>query len=114
MTSANVKGLVVKGMLGAVAMGAMLFAGTAKAQAQGFAVGVQFGGPAYYPQTAYYGAPGYYERDARRDAFLRHEAEERREAFRRQQQWEHRHDFDRDRRFDRDDRGFDRDDRRWR
>lgn len=114
MTSANGKGLAVKGILGAVAMGAMLFAGTAKAQAQGFAVGVQFGGPAYSPQTTYYGAPGYYERDARRDALLRHEAEERREAFIRHEQWEHRRDFDRDRRFDRDGRRFDRDDRGWR
>jgi hypothetical protein len=122
MKTANAKGLAVKGMLGAVAMGAIFFAGAAKAQAQGFAVGVQFGEPAYYgqtyPQAAYYGAPGYYDGDGRRDAFIRHEqheAMERREAYIRHEQWEHSRDFDRDgRRFDRDDRRFDRDDRRWR
>jgi hypothetical protein len=120
MNIANVKGLAVKGTLGALASGAFFFAGTAKAQAQ-WAVGVQFGAPAYaYPQTTYYAAPGYYDGDARRDAYLRHEqheAMERREAWIRHEQWEHARDFDRrgyDRGYDRDDRRFDRDDHRGR
>ena len=113
MNIANVKGLAVKGTLGAMALGAFFFAGTAKAQ--GFAVGVQFGAPAYVaPAGAYYAEPGYYAGDARRDAYLRHEereAMERREAIIRREQWERARAFDQ--RFDRD-RHFDRDDRHWR
>lgn len=114
MNIANVKGLAVKGTLGALALGAFFFAATAKAQAQ-WAVGVQFGAPAYaYPQTAYYGNQGYYDRDARRDWYRHEEREamERREAMIRREQWERAREFDR-RGFDRD-RRFDRDDHRWR
>ena len=109
MNFANVKSLVVKGMFGFAAVAAVLAAGSTKAQAQGFGVGVQFGGPAYvYPQTGYYAAPGYYDNDwARRQAFVRHEEEERREAYWQHERWEHQRDFDRDRHFDRDDHRFD-------
>lgn len=94
MTTANVKGIVTKAVLGAAAMGAFLFAGTAKAQAQ-FAVGVQFGQPYY--ATGYYNG-GYYEgrRDYDRDAYLDHErreAWERQQAFVRQQEFERREAF---------------------
>jgi hypothetical protein len=120
MNIANVKGLALKGTLGALALGAFFFAGTAKAQAQ-WAVGVQFGAPGYAsPQTTYYADSGYYERDARREAYLRHEqreAMERREAWIRHEQREHARDYDRRAYggfYDRDDRRSDRDNRAWR
>ena len=108
MKTANVKGLAVKGMIGAVAMGALIFAGSAQAHAQGFAVGVQFGAPAYVtPGPAYYPAPAYYgDYPARHEAFVRHEereAFERREAIR-HEQFERAREFDH--RFDRNARGW--------
>ena len=98
MKSANVKGLVAKTMIIALAAGTLMFAGAAKAEAQQFAVGVQFGHPVYG-----------YDRDdyARRQAYIEHERweAEHREAYARQQayvqherqeQWERAHRFDHD------------------
>jgi hypothetical protein len=115
MKSANVKftKLVVKVMTVGLLAGAFVMAAPKKAEAQGFAVGVQLG----YPQYDY-SHRGYYERERfeheRREAFARQQAFEREQAFERQQAWarheawEHRsRDWDRERddrfRGDRDD-----------
>jgi hypothetical protein len=66
MKIANVKTLVAKGMMAAMVAGAFMIASPVKAQAQGFAVGVEVG----YPHS--YGRPGFYEFE-RRQEFLRHE-----------------------------------------
>lgn len=67
MTITNVKAMVAKVMTVGLLAGAVMMAAPAKAQAQGFAVGVQVGYPHY----------GYYPRDRyefdRRQAFIRHE-----------------------------------------
>jgi hypothetical protein len=98
----------MKGVTVGLVAGAVALAAPAKAQAQQFAVGVQFGSPVY----GYDGPRDYYARQryeelcrqrafaaqqayARQQAWAQHEAWERHEAF------EHR-DRDRDRR-DRDD-----------
>jgi len=65
MRIANVKGTVAKGMVVVLAAGALLFASPAKATAQGFAAGVQFGRPYYGPRDRF--------EFERREAFLRHE-----------------------------------------
>jgi len=69
MTIANVKGMVAKGMMAVLAAGALMVASPAKADAQGFAVGVRFGHPIYGPPFV---ARDRFEFD-RREAFLRHE-----------------------------------------
>ena len=80
----NVKAMVAKGLTIGMVAGALMLAGPAKAQAQAFGVGVQFGGPHFgYAGPGFVG-PGYgpafyarrgWEREefARRQAFLRHE-----------------------------------------
>jgi hypothetical protein len=80
MTIANVKGMVAKVMLAGLAAGALLAIAPAKAEAQGFGVGVRFGYPAPVFVSAY----------PRRDF-----AFERREAFLRHEEWERAHRFDR-------------------
>jgi hypothetical protein len=83
MKIANVKALVTKTLVAAVAAGAFLFAAPAKSQAQVF-VGLRFGHPApvyVAPAPAYY-APAPYGY-ARRDAWIRH------------QEWERAHRFER-------------------
>jgi hypothetical protein len=77
MKIANAKGLVAKGMMLALAAGALTIAVPAKAEAQRFAVGVRVGGPYY--------APAY-----DRPAWDRHE------AFVRQEEWIRFHRFHRD------------------
>lgn len=112
----NVKAMFLKVTTAAVLAGAVLIAAP-KANAQHFAVGVQFGAPAYgYNYGPAYGpGPGYYEHlrwereqaaIARRDAWIQQERWEHRNAWERQEAWEH-HDGDRDRR-DYDGRDFDR------
>ncbi len=91
MTTANVKGIVVKAILGVTVAGAMLIAGTPKAQAQQFAVGVQFGAPY---SAGYYGGGRDFDRDGYRDHERREAYEfERRQAFLRQQEFERREAF---------------------
>jgi len=63
-----------------LAAGALMVASPAKASAQEFGVGVQFGAP-------YYGRPGF--EFERRQEFLRHE------AFLRHEEWARGHRFDR-------------------
>jgi len=81
MKIASVKGVVARGMMVALAAGALALASPAKAEAQGIAVGVQFGNPYYARRDGY--------EFARRQEFLR------REAFFRHQEWERTHRFDR-------------------
>ncbi|CAN5533034.1 hypothetical protein BH10ACI4_BH10ACI4_15690 [soil metagenome] len=115
MTSTNVKvtKLFAKVMTVGLLAGAFVMGTPQKAQAQGFAVGVQIGYPHYD-----YSRRDYYEHE-RREAFARQQAYERQLAYERQQAflrheaWEHRGrgwDRDRDDRF----RGGDRDDYRGR
>ena len=101
MKIANVKGMVVKGMMAVMVAGALLLAAPAKAEAQGFAVGVQVG----YPRYDF----------ARRDHYdhLRFE-QERRAAFIRQQEWERRQAFLRHQEFERRQAFLYRHDRYWR
>jgi len=120
MKISNVKAMLVKAAMVGVVAGAFAMVATAKAEAQGISVGVQFGRPAYgggYYESRY----DYYERlrfeQARREAF------ERQQAYLRHEQWEREHsfhgyygrDWDRDRDHDRGDRDrgdHDRDGRR--
>jgi hypothetical protein len=120
MKSANVKTttklvakkLVAKVMTIGLLAGAFVMAAPMKAEAQGFAVGVQLG----YPQYDY-SHRGHWEQERfereRREAFARQQAFERQQAFLRHETWEREqrhHGFDRDDRF----RGGDRDDYRGR
>jgi hypothetical protein len=74
MKIANVKGMVAKGMMVVLAAGALMVAVPAKADAQGFAVGVQFGAPHRgYDRFEF----------ERREAFLRHEEWVREHRFER-------------------------------
>jgi hypothetical protein len=83
MKIANVKGMIAKGMMAAMVAGALMVASPAKAEAQGFAVGVRFGHPVPAPVFV----PAY----PRYDRF----AFERREAFLRHEEWARAHRFDR-------------------
>jgi hypothetical protein len=83
----NVKVMVAKMMTVGLLAGAFVLAAPAKAEAQGFAVGVQVGYPRYdFSRRDYYDHLRL-ERE-RRAAFIRHEEWERRQAFR------YRHDRD--------------------
>ena len=88
MKIANVKGMIAKGMMVVLAAGALMVASSAKAEAQGFAVGVRVGN----------GYDGRRDFDARRNfefqrrqEFLRREEIARREAFLRHEEWERSH-----------------------
>jgi hypothetical protein len=102
MKIANVKGMIAKVMLTGLAAGALMAASSATAQAQQFAVGVQFGHPAYVvDHNDYRYADGYrvdrYEA-RRREEFREREAREefaRRQAYLQHEQWERAHRFDR-------------------
>src|SRR5580693_7873302 len=113
MKLTSVKSMVMKGVTVGLIAGAFALGAPAKAQAQQFAVGVQFGSPSYG-----YAAPGdYYARQryeelcrerafAAQQAYARQQAWAQHEAFERHEAFEYR---DRDRR-DRDDhRDWDRD-----
>jgi regulator of RNase E activity RraA len=114
MKIANVKGMVAKLMLTGLAAGAFMAASPATAQAQQFAVGVQFGHPAYivdHGDYRYADRDGYrVDRDDYRYAdhdgyrvnrdeeFREREAREefaRRQAFFQHEQWERAHRYDR-------------------
>lgn len=114
MTIANVKGLVAKFMITGLVAGAVTLASPAKAQAQQFAVGVEFGHPAYvadrddnrYDRDNYrQDRDGYrVDRDDYRQKQEFRERQERAEYLQRQEylrheQWEHYH-------HDRDDRPY--------
>ena len=85
MTVTNVKAMIAKGVTVVLLAGAVALAAPAKAEAQQFAVGVQFGSP-YYGNDYY--ARQRYEEYCRQQAWARHEAEERHEAWVRQQAYD--------------------------
>jgi hypothetical protein len=114
MKLANVKSMLVKGMTVGLLAGAVALVAPAKAQAQQFAVGVQFGSPgySYYNPGDYYARQRYEELCRQRafeaqQAYARHEAWERHEAFERQEA-HGRFGYDRDRRDHDDHRDWDR------
>ena len=101
MKISGVKAMFGKVMAIGLFAGAVALVGSAKAEAQQVAFGVQFGSPYYQ---------GYYEGDARRDfwqheqrerareaAIAQHEAWERHQAYEQHERWEHARDYDRDR-----------------
>jgi hypothetical protein len=81
MKIANVKGMIAKGMMAAMVAGALMVAAPAKAEAQGFVVGVRVGAPYYGPRDRF--------EFERRQEFLR------REAFLRHEEWLRAHRFER-------------------
>ena len=92
------KALVGKVMAIGLVAGAMAFAAPARAQAQGFAVGVQFGPAFRYDGRRDVYAQERYERE--RAEIARQEAWQRHEAFEQHERWEQREqqrDFNRDR-----------------
>lgn len=93
MKIANVKGMVAKLMITGLAAAAFMVVSPSKAQAQGFAVGVRVGQPAYA-----YDHDGYRNDLRRNEEFRDREAREfrerqAREAYLRHEQWEHEHRF---------------------
>jgi hypothetical protein len=120
MKLTSVKSMVMKGVTVGLVAGAVMLAAPAKAEAQQFAVGVQFGSPAYgYSNPGDYYARQRYEElcrerafaaqqaYARQQAWAQHEAFERHEAYGRFGY--ERGDHDRDRRDHDDHRDWDRD-----
>ena len=105
MKLTSVKSMVMKGVTVGLVAGAIALAAPAKAQAQQFAVGVQFGSPAYAPGYGYDSPRDYYARQ-RYAELCRQRAFEAQQAYARQQAFDrfgYEHgDRDRDRR-DRDD-----------
>lgn len=109
MNTGSIKSFAARLSLATVAAGALLFAGTAPAQAQQWGVDVRLGAPAYaVDRDVYYrdyAAREYYARQrAEREAYERRQREEflRRQAWLRHERWEREHRFyDRDRDFDR-------------
>jgi hypothetical protein len=85
----QIKSMLKKTMAVGLVAGALSLAGAVKADAQQFAVGVQFGTPVYGYAAPAYGS-GYYANDyyaRQRYERERREAFERRQAWLRQQQW---------------------------
>jgi hypothetical protein len=100
MKLTSAKSMVIKGVTIGLIAGAIALAAPAKAQAQQFAVGVQFGSPGYgYGVPADYYARRRYEELCRERAFAAQQARVQHEAWARHEVFEQR---DRDRR-DRDD-----------
>jgi hypothetical protein len=105
MKLTSVKSMMAKGVTVGLLAGAMALAAPAKAEAQQFAVGVQFGSPAYG-----YVAPGDYYARQRYEAYCREQARLQHEAWVRQQAY-NRHAYtyrDHDRRDHDDHRDWDR------
>lgn len=109
MTSHSVKAFVLKATAAAALAGAVLVAAPTKAQAQQFAVGVQFGAPAYGPAYGYENDHRRWEREqaaiAREQAWQQHEAWEQHERWERREasrdwnrrDWDRHQDWDRHR-----------------
>jgi hypothetical protein len=91
MKLTSVKSMVRKGVTVGLVAGAVALAAPAKAQAQQFAVGLQFGSPGYAAPADYYARQRY-------EALCRERAFAAQQVYARHEAWEHR---DRDRR-DRD------------
>ena len=100
MKLTSVKSMVTNGLTVSLVVGAIALTVPAKAQAQQFAVGVQFGSPGYgYGVPTDYYARQRYEELCRQRAFAAQQAYARQQARVQHEAFEHR---DRDRR-DRDD-----------
>ena len=82
MTNSNVKTMVAKVLMAGSLAGAFAMAAPVHAEAQQFAVGVQFGGPRVECRHDDYYRVERYDR-LRAEEFRRHEAFERREEWRR-------------------------------
>jgi hypothetical protein len=102
--------MIAKGVTVGLLAGAFALAGPAKAQAQQWGVGVQFGSPYAAP---YYGDPRDYYARERYEAYRRQQAWAQHEAWERQQAYSRYaygyRDHDRDRRDHDDHRDWDRD-----
>jgi hypothetical protein len=108
MKLTSVKSMVLKGVTVGLLAGAVALAAPAKAEAQQFAVGVQFGSPSYgYVASGDYYARQRYEELCRQRAFAAQQAYARQQAWAQHEAWERHEAFqyrdrDRDHR-DRDD-----------
>ncbi len=93
MTITNVKAMVAKVLTVGFLAGAFVMAAPAKAEAQGFAVGVRFGAPVYVAPRYVALVYGYgYGYDVRRhDEWVRHEEFERQRAFERERDYDRYH-----------------------
>ena len=84
MKLTSVKSMMAKGVTVGLLAGAIALAAPAKAEAQQFAVGVQFGSPAYgYVAPGDYYARQRYEEYCRQQARLQHDAWVRQQAYNR-------------------------------
>ncbi|HEY1995441.1 MAG TPA: hypothetical protein VGG81_13625 [Edaphobacter sp.] len=101
MKLTSVKSMVRKGVTVGLMAGAFALAAPAKAQAQQFAVGVQFGSPSYG-----YVAPGDYYARQRYEELCRQRAFAAQQAYARQQAWAQHEAFERHEAYGR---GYDRD-----
>jgi hypothetical protein len=88
MKLTSVKSMMAKGVTVGLLAGAIALAAPAKAEAQQFAIGVQFGSPAYG-----YVAPGDYYARQRYEEYCRQQARLQHEAFVRQQAWVRQHAY---------------------
>jgi hypothetical protein len=112
MKLTSVKSMMAKGVTVGLLAGAIALAAPAKAEAQQFAVGVQFGSPAYgYVAPGDYYARQRYEELCRERAFAAQQAYARQQAWARHEAWE-RHEALEHRYSDRDRDRHDRDDHR--
>jgi spore germination protein YaaH len=110
MKLTSVKSMVMNSLTVGLVAGAVALAAPAKAQAQQFAVGVQFGSPAYgYGVPADYYARQRYEELCRQRAFAAQQAYARQQARVQHDAWERHEAFQyRDRRDRNDHRDWDR------
>jgi hypothetical protein len=95
MKITNVKAIVAKGLTIGVLAGAFVLEAPAKAEAQQFAIGVQFGTSHY----DYRGRDPYdrvrWEQSRRQQAFAEQQAYERQQAWARHEAWERQRDYGR-------------------
>ena len=98
MTITNVKAMLVNGVTVGLVAGALVLAAPAKANAQQFAVGVQFGSPGYgYTTHGDYYARQRYEELCRERAFAAQQAYARQQAWAQHEAFERHEAWDRDR-----------------
>jgi hypothetical protein len=96
----NVKAMVAKVMTAGLLAGAFALAAPVKAEAQGFAVGVQVGYPQYdYSRRDHYDHLRFEQE--RRESYLRQQEWQRRQAFIRHEAWQRREAYLRHRDHDR-------------
>jgi hypothetical protein len=86
MRLTNVNSLIARSLAAGVLAGAFVLAAPAKANAQQFAVGVQFGSPTYGNGYGYDNPRDYYARQ-RYEELCRQRAFEAQQAYARQQAW---------------------------